>query len=53
VPDPDGVLHLLFVQHFISEEPGHRLDVTVPLQQPAETDTHTPSIPETEQVSLF
>ena len=30
------------MQHFMSELPEHRLDVTVPLQQPAEMDTHTP-----------
>jgi hypothetical protein len=45
VPLPEGVLHLLDVQHLMSEEPEHRLDVVLPLQQPPDTDTHTPSMP--------
>ena len=65
VPLPEGVEHLLLVQHLISLEPGHKPDVTVPLQHPADVDTHTlhtliindeiiiiyPSIPLTEQVA--
>ncbi len=46
-PFPFGVEHGLLVQQRISDEPGHKPDVTVPLQQPAETDTQTPSIPPT------
>jgi hypothetical protein len=51
VPLPEGVEQWLFVQHLISEEPGHRLEVTVPEQQPAEMLTQTPSMPETVQVA--
>jgi hypothetical protein len=53
VPEPEGVLHLALVQHFISELPGHRFAVTAPEQQPAEVDTQTPSTPPTEQVALY
>ena len=35
----------------MSEDPGHKFDVTVPEQHPADVETHTPSIPETEQVA--
>ena len=45
VPLPEGVEHLLLVQHLMSEEPGQRLEVAVPEQQPAEILTHTPSMP--------
>jgi hypothetical protein len=51
VPLPEEVEQWLCVQHLISEEPGQRLEVTVPEQQPAEMLTHTPSTPETEQVA--
>jgi hypothetical protein len=50
VPEPEGVLQVDWVQHFMSEEPEQRLDVTVPEQQPADMLTHTPSYPETVQV---
>lgn len=53
VPDPEGVEHLLFVQHLMSLLPEHRFDVTVPVQHPAEIETHTPSIPEDVQVALY
>jgi hypothetical protein len=39
----------LFVQQRISEDPGHKPEVTLPEQQPAETETQTPSIPPTLQ----
>ena len=45
-----GVEHLLLVQHLISDDPGHKLDVTVPEQQPLDILTHTPVTPLTEQV---
>jgi hypothetical protein len=41
VPDPDGVLQGLLVQHLISLDPAHRLEVTVPEQQPADMETQT------------
>ncbi len=47
VPLPEGVEHLLLVQHLMSEEPGQRLEVVVPEQQPAEILTQTPSMPKT------
>jgi hypothetical protein len=53
VPLPEGVEHGLFVQHLMSEDPGHRLDVVVPEQQPAEVLTQTPSMPETVQVAEY
>jgi hypothetical protein len=53
VPEPEGVEHLLLVQHLISLLPAHRFEVTVPVQQPAEIDTHIPSIPEAVQVALY
>jgi hypothetical protein len=42
VPEPEGVKQADFVQHLISDEPEHRLEVTAPEQQPAEMETHTP-----------
>jgi hypothetical protein len=52
VPLPDGVEHLALVQQRMSEDPGHKLEVTVPeLQQPAEILTQTPSTPDTVQVA--
>ncbi len=50
-PEPEEVVQGLLVQHFMSEEPGQRPAVYVPEQQPAETLTHTPSIPPDEQVA--
>ena len=50
-PEPEGVLQGLFVQHLMSDEPGHRLLVVVPEQQPADTLTQTPVMPLTEQVA--
>lgn len=47
VPLPDEVEHGLLVQHLMSEDPGQRPEVTAPEQQPAEIETHTPSIPPT------
>jgi hypothetical protein len=53
VPEPWGVLHLLLVQHLMSLDPGHKLEVTVPEQQPAEMETQTPSTPLTVQVAEY
>ncbi len=53
VPDPDGVLHLLLVQHLMSLEPGQRFEVTVPEQHPAEIETQTPLTPPAEQVAEY
>jgi len=53
VPDPDGVLHLLLVQHLMSSDPGQRFEVTVPEQQPAEIDTQTPLTPPAEHVAEY
>ena len=50
-PEPEEVVHGLFVQHFMSDEPGQRPAVYVPEQQPAETLTHTPLIPPFEHVA--
>lgn len=50
-PEPDGVEHEGVVQHLMSEEPGHKLEVTVPEQQPEEMDTQTPSYPDAVQVA--
>ena len=38
------------MQHLISEEPGHKFDVTMlgDGQHPEETDTHDPATPDTE-----
>jgi hypothetical protein len=52
VPLPEGVLQGLFVQHLISDEPGHKPEFTDPLQQPAAIETHTPSIPPTLKLKL-
>jgi hypothetical protein len=41
VPEPEGVVQGLFVQHLISLEPGHKFEVVVPEQQPAEMETQT------------
>lgn len=66
VPEPEGVEQGLLVQHLISLEPGHKFDVTVPEQQPADIDTQTllefrreergsvyPLMPPTLHVSLY
>ena len=54
VPLPAGVEHFCWVQHLISEEPGHKLLVTAPLlQHPLEILTHAPSYPLTLQVALY
>jgi len=50
-PEPEEVVHGLFVQHFMSDEPEQRPAVYVPEQQPAETLTHTPLIPPFEHVA--
>ena len=38
-------MQVFLVQHYMSEEPGHRPEVAVPEQHPAEILTQTPSIP--------
>lgn len=37
----------------MSEEPEHRFEVVVPVQQPAEMLTQTPATPEAVQVSVY
>ncbi len=52
-PEPMEVVHLLLVQHFISLDPGQRLEVVVPLQHPAEILTQTPETPPALQVAEY
>ena len=53
VPEPDGVEHFDCVQHLISLDPGHKFDVVVPEQHPAEILTQAPSYPDTVQVAEY
>lgn len=51
-PAPAGVEQVFLVQHLMSDEPGQRPVVVVPVQQPDETLKQTPSIPPAVQVSV-
>ena len=43
VPEPEGVEQRSFVQHLMSEDPGHRPEVVVPVEQhPPEMLTQAP-----------
>jgi hypothetical protein len=53
VPVPEGVEQEFLVQHLISLEPGHKFEVFVPEQQPAEILTQTPSMPPAVQVAEY
>lgn len=53
-PVPEGVVQEGWVQHLISDEPGHKPEVTEPeLQHPAEILTQAPSYPDTVHVAEY